>query len=426
MIALLLAALSLQTAPPDPPAPQDVDALEAEAEEARAASEAARAEADRIADEIAALQARLIEAAERVRRRGAAASEAELRFEELSLEAAMVEARLELERDSLNRVLAALQRIEGGAPPALAVSPGDAAKAARAAGLLSRAAPALSDRARAYAERLAELEALRDALDVQGETVADARAALAETRAEVDGLIAEKLDAERRLRAEAEDLSRRAARIADQAGDLRDLMADIRRFAAAEPRLNPRRGAVESGLAVDEASAAPPDLAGAVPTPRLRPRPSPALVAALPADAAPDAQRFADARGRLSPPAGGRLIAGAGESGPDGVARGGVWFETRPGAPVTAPFDGVVVYSGVFQTFDGVLMINTPDGYTLVLAGLGLIYVIEGQTVLAGEPVGLMSEGAQSAPRLYLEIWRDADQAEDPERWLRREHRRRG
>jgi murein hydrolase activator len=79
------------------------------------------------------------------------------------------------------------------------------------------------------------------------------------------------------------------------------------------------------------------------------------------------------------------------------------------------------VFAGEFQSFDAVLMINTPDGYTLILGGIGLLYASEGQSVLAGEPVGALPDGETA--RLYFEIRRNSDQAEDPEQWLRPEHR---
>ncbi|WP_158272042.1 murein hydrolase activator EnvC family protein [Marinicauda salina] len=409
---VLVAALLAQ--PADAPDPERIEALEAEAEETREQSEARAAEADALAAEIAELQARLVQAAERVRAAEASADTSEARLAELEAEEAALSEQLARERESLARVLAALQRFELADPPALAVTPDDAAEAARAAGLMARIAPMLEARAANLARRLEELAALRAELGDQRETVAEARARLAETRAEVSDLLAERRAAEQRLRAEAADLSDRAAEIASRARSLRELLAEIRRFADAEPRLAPRR-------------TEPPDPSG-VPVPRVRPERRPVeegeLMAALPVSGPAESMRFSDVRGRLRPPAGGRIVSGAGERGPDGVVREGVWFETRSRAQVTAPFDGVVVYAGPFQSFDGVLMINTADGYTLIIGGMALVYAAEGQSVLAGEPVGAMPDRENPPPRLYLEIRRNSDEADDPEMWLRPEFRR--
>lgn len=408
MFAALLAAALLVQQPPDP---EEIEALEAEAAQIDEAARARALEAEAIRAEIALLQQRLVDAGERVRVREAEADAARAELEVLEAEEAVLLRRLSSEQAGLARVLAALQRIELADPPALAVTPDDATEAARAAGLLAQIAPELERRAAAVRARLAELEALRVRLAGQAEALGDARERLAMTREEVQALIAERQDAEARLRAEADDLSRRARRIAERAGDLRDLLGEIRRFAAIEPRLAPRPQ--------------PPADLDRSPTPRLRPErlPEGVLVNARPLSGPVETLRFADMRGRLRPPARGALRVSAGAPGPDGVSRDGVWFQARAGGQVSAPFDGVVVYAGPFQGFDNILMINTPDGYTLILGGLALIYASEGQSLLAGEPVGVMPDGANRAPMLYFGIAQGSN-AVDPEAWLRPEFRR--
>ncbi|KAA5803604.1 peptidoglycan DD-metalloendopeptidase family protein [Alkalicaulis satelles] len=434
LITALMLALSLAMAQ-SAPDPERAEELESQAEALREEAEARRLDAEAASAEIALLQRRLAAAGDEVRARETEASRAVSELEALEAERAELRERLAADRAGLAQVLAALQRIALADPPALAVTPDDAAEAARAASLLAALAPQLEARARAVRERLAEIEALELRLTAQADAVADAREALSETRAEVEALIARRRDAERRLRAEADDLSSRAARIAREAGSLRELLAEIRRFAAAEPRLAPRFD-----------PPAPPEADGP-PVPRLapgredppeealgallaeaqqavRPSASGGLVDARPLTGPPETLRLADARGALRPPVNGRLAVRSGQPGPDGVRRDGVWFEAAPRAAVTAPFDGMTVYAGPFQGFDGVVMINTPDGYTIVLGGLALIYASEGQSLLTGEPVGLMSDRANPAPMLYLEIRRSSDDATDPEPWLRPEYRR--
>lgn len=412
LFALIL-ALALQDAAAQTPDPVEIEALEREAQEAREAARDSTERADALAAEIAALRARLVEAAERVRLREAVASEADARLAALEIEEAALKESLAAERASLARVLAALQRIETGSPPALAVSPDDAAEAARAAGLLANIAPQLEQRAHSVRLRLEELAALRIELQAQAGRVAEAETALDTTRAEVEALIAERRDRERQLRAESEDLSRRAAEIASRAQSLEELLSEIRRFAAAEPRLNPRR-------------LEPPEIPDGIPVPRLRPERGVqgVLLAAVPLSGEIEGLRFADARGELRPPAIGPLVTGYREAGRDGQRRDGVWFETRARAQVVAPFDGVVVYAGNFQSLEGVLLINTQDGYTLVIGGMAALYANEGQSVLTGEPIGAMPDRENPAPRLYFGIMRSTEQPENPENWLRPEFRR--
>lgn len=434
MLSLIAALLLLQT----PPDPDEIEAMEETARETRAISEARAAEADALRAEIAELQAQLVEAGARVEARERDASEAQVRLAELEREEAELNTRLMEERESLAGVLAALQRLELNAPPALAVTPEDAAEAARAAGLLATIAPELERRARALRADIEALQDVREALTGQRQQVDTARAALASVRSEVEALITARQTAERALRREADDLSRQASRMAAEAQSFRQLWDEINRFANASPRLAPRRPApiavaattstatttVETTTTLAEAAPVLPDTAER-PTQEL---PGAAtsdgsLLAALPADGA-GGLRFADMRGRLRPPAEGVILTRAGRPGPDGITREGLWLETRPGGQVTAPFDGVVVFAGPFQSFEAVVMINTTDGYTLILGGIGLLYAGEGQSVLAGEPVGRMPEREIPAPRLYLEIRRGSGAAENPEDWLRPEFRR--
>lgn len=403
MNALLLALLLLQT----PPDREEIEAMEETARETRAISEAREAEADALRQEIADLQARLVEAGSRVQTREAEAGSAEVRLETLQAEEDVLRTRLARERNSLVEVLAALQRLEMNAPPALAVSPGDASEAARAAGLLSTIAPELEARAQALRRDLEALARLRLELAGQRETVEAARSALANVRTEVEALIAERRAAEAALRQEAGDLARQAARIAAEAQSLRQLWEEITQLADIAPRLSPRRQQRAAMMA------------------DITTLDGDTLLSALPVEAASSGPGFGDMRGRLRPPVEGRVSSSAGQPGPDGIPREGLWLEARPGGQVSAPFDGVVVFAGPFQSFEAVLMINTSDGYTLILGGIGLLYAEEGQSVLAGEPVGLMPEREIPAPRLYYEVRRGTGTAENPENWLRAEYRAR-
>jgi septal ring factor EnvC (AmiA/AmiB activator) len=413
MTVLLALALLFQEAPAAAPQEEDAQQLEREAETLRDAARARELEAEAAAAEIALLQRRLVEAAERVRVREAEADDATDRLTALEAEEAELVERLNDERSDLVRVLAALQRIEIADPPALAINPDDAAEAARAAGLLAHLAPELQNRAESLSAQIEALRVLRLELVEQGARVETAREALDLMRDEVEALIEERRAAEARLRAEADDLSDRAEQIARDATSLLELIADIRRFAAAEPRLAPR---------IEPEPVPETD----IPIPRVRPQASEpmVLVDAQPLAGEDNVIRFADMRGRLRPPARGRLAVRMGDEGPDGVERDGVWFETGSRGQVSAPFDGLVVFTGNFPGLEGVLMINTSDGYTLALGGLALIHVSEGQSVLAGEPVGVMPQRESPSPMLYMEIRRSTDRAENPELWLRPEFRR--
>ena len=83
-----------------------------------------------------------------------------------------------------------------------------------------------------------------------------------------------------------------------------------------------------------------------------------------------------------------------------------------------------IVYAGEFRSYGQLLIINAGGGYHILLAGLSQIDAQLGQFVLAGEPVGVMSAGAnstqakpqESAPILYIEFRKD-QRPIDPDAW---------
>jgi septal ring factor EnvC (AmiA/AmiB activator) len=92
-------------------------------------------------------------------------------------------------------------------------------------------------------------------------------------------------------------------------------------------------------------------------------------------------------------------------------------IETRPAAQVIAPFDGRVVFAGDYRRYGQLLIIAHGEGYHSLLAGLGNIDVVVGQWVLAGEPVGRMTQADGRVPELYVEIRRNGE-AINPQSWL--------
>ena len=104
----------------------------------------------------------------------------------------------------------------------------------------------------------------------------------------------------------------------------------------------------------------------------------------------------------------------------------GLSIATRPGAQVTAPCDGWVVYSGPFRNYGQLLILNAGGGYHVLLAGMERISVDLGQFVVTGEPVAVMGGGRtvgrrrrdrlSSQPVLYVEFRKDGTPV-DPGPW---------
>jgi septal ring factor EnvC (AmiA/AmiB activator) len=112
---------------------------------------------------------------------------------------------------------------------------------------------------------------------------------------------------------------------------------------------------------------------------------------------------------------------------PDGLGgtEKGITIATRPGAQVTAPCDGWVVYAAPYRSYGQLLILNAGGGYHVLVAGMDRISVDVGQFVLTGEPVAVMGSGAPIAsvaavgagpPGLYVEFRKDGVPI-DPTPW---------
>lgn len=148
-----------------------------------------------------------------------------------------------------------------------------------------------------------------------------------------------------------------------------------------------------------------------------------------------EARSVAEMMGKLRPPVEGTVVRRFGEPDEKGAPSHGIVLRTRPGAQVKAPFDSRIMFAQPYKEYGHLLILSTRDGYHFVLAGMTKIYGVEGQTLLEGEPVGVMAAagagapegpigpgtddapGATAGPELYFEIRKDGKPT-DPLPWL--------
>ncbi|MEQ1653701.1 MAG: peptidoglycan DD-metalloendopeptidase family protein, partial [Hyphomicrobium sp.] len=93
-----------------------------------------------------------------------------------------------------------------------------------------------------------------------------------------------------------------------------------------------------------------------------------------------------------------------------GVKSRGATLTALPGSRIIAPWSGKVVFAGPFKGYGAILILQHAGDYHSLLAGFGRIDVSVGQTVTAGEPVGVMAAAKQGNwAELYFELRRDGD-----------------
>jgi septal ring factor EnvC (AmiA/AmiB activator) len=238
---------------------------------------------------------------------------------------------------------------------------------------------------------LNKLHTLRQQVATQRMTLAASANALDRDRRKIESLITQKRDLAKRTDQALVDTNQRLTALAAQARNLQGLIKSLDDDAK-------RPGGTGGQLVVDHIAAA-----GA------------AKVASLDG-----------LRGLLSLPANGELVSGFGADDGLGGHLAGVLLGTRPGAQVTSPCDGKILFAGPFRGYGQMLIIGVSGGYHVLLSGLANVDGVVGQEVLAGEPVGRMASNpkqiAGSAPgprggRLYMEFRRNGAPI-DPAPWF--------
>lgn len=372
------------------------------AREAQRQSAEAEASLKREIEQIGAdrrkLNEALIETATKLRGVESKIASTEARLRPLDANEQVIRKSLDGRRAVIGEVLAALQRIGHRPPPALIASPEDALQSVRTAMVLGAVLPEMRQQVDALAHDLTGLIAVRKQIAAERERLDAEVASLGQERLRMTALVDErqKQEAEREKALAAERT--RAANLAKQVDNLKDLI-----------------GKLEQGL--DAATRASRD-AG-------RGEQRPALSALHDPGRLSPAVAFASLRGRVPVPVNGVKLKEFGA--PDGIGgvEKGLSIATRAGAQVTAPADGWVVYAGPFRSYGQLLILNVGGGYHVLLAGMDRISVDLGQFVLTGEPVAVMGNGSHiaavlatgsSQPVLYIEFRKDGSPV-DPGPW---------
>ncbi|WP_156927285.1 murein hydrolase activator EnvC family protein [Azospirillum halopraeferens] len=401
-------------------------------------------QSEAIEAELEELRRTLVALADEARTREGELSELEESLQALEDEERDRADRLDMERQQIARLLAALQRLSRIPPEVAIARPDGPVDTLRSALMLRDAVPVLRARADALAGALRRLADVRERLEEQRTHARAARDALAGRRAEIARLVSRREELSRRTEEERREVARRMERLSVQAGDLRQLMdrVEAERRAAMEAaarreaeRLTAERRAAEAAeraaaarrlaeAAEDkrrreadakaaEAAAVERRAAEAAAVERraaetaaadLRAAESRAAVATAPA--APDLPPATLSAGGLRQPVGGPVVTRYGEADRYGSPSRGLTIRARAGSAVVAPSAGVVMFAGPFRNYGQILIVEHGNGYHSLIAGLGRIDTAVGNKVAAGEPIGLVPGAGDDAPELYYELRR--------------------
>ena len=384
------------------PDPEEIKRRAKELEDTREQQQRALQLQDKLKNDVAAigqdrtkLNQQLIDIAARVRDVEAQMADTEGRIRPLDAREQQIRVSLASRREEIAEVLAALQRAGRRAPPALLVRPEDALQSLRTAMLLGAVVPDLRARAVTLSGDLGELIALRKNISEERDRLSADRDRLKNDGTRLAALVQERQKNQAAVEKDMDAEKQRALALSKQTEGLQDLIGKMEQDVKSAAK----------AAAAAELQGTPVSLNGKPNLGALKDpgRLSPAIA-------------FASAKGLLPMPVNGTKIRNFGGSDGAGGQEKGISVATRPGAQVTTPCDGWVVYAGPFRSYGQLLILNAGGGYHVLIAGMERISVNIGQFVLTGEPVATMGTTSQvasilaaasSQPILYIEFRKD-------------------
>ncbi len=330
-----------------------------------------REKAQGVKKEIADVQRKMVAAAESIQEQEESLDKLEDKLGELEAQQELMKNRLEVRRAQRTRVLAALQSLAFKPTEALIAQPLPPQDTLRSALLLREAVPRLEYSTEGLRKDLTKIASLTTAIRAQYAQIKTLAKRLNEKRRGMNALIQKKSQLQTAFASESSRAKAKAENLAKQADNLKDLLAKLEAESKRRVKNTPK---------------------SEIPT-----------------------GSFMAARGRIPYPVKGSVIKKFGDPTESGATSKGVVVRTRAGAQVISPYDGTVLFAGPFRGYGQLIIIEHGDGYHTLLAGMGRLDTSVGQTLLAGEPVGIMV--AQSKPTLYIEL-RKNGQPINPAGWL--------
>ena len=343
---------------------------------------------------------RLIAIAKTIQSQETAVTTAEERILKLRKEEIILRSDLAEKQEVLSELLAGLQRLEQNPPPALVVEPNDVLAALRGAMMFGTLVPELRTEAEVLARKLTRLDHIRTAVEKEKSVLSASVTNLKTAQIDLDQLVARKKQMVFEGSGKLDGEKRRAAELAEKAKSLKQLISEL-----AAARLRQEAIKTKQALALEAEKKRQEEFL-------LRP-----------------SVAFSRTLGRLEYPVQGQILKRFGQDDGLGSELRGLAVATRALAQVTAPADGKVEFAGPFRSYGQLLILDAGEGYLVLMAGMKEISADIGQSVRAGEPVGIMGKGPSSVtllgdqiqearPVLYVEFRKNGEAVDSAPWWI--------
>jgi septal ring factor EnvC (AmiA/AmiB activator) len=406
---LALLALIAVAAHPGRPSNEDVTrqqldqveraraAEQAAQQEAAARAAAAQAEAQRLAADQVAAAARLRQAED-------ATAKAASRMDDLAAQRRAAKASLDARAETMQPLLPLIERLSLFPAETLLAVPGRPEDTLRGVLVLRGLAGELGQEAVALRREQARLAAATQALQDEATHLAAAEAKQQAEAAGLDRQIAAAESTQQQAEDEAAAAAQRAANEAGRADTLRGVLNELE----AQRKAEAARSQKEAERADRQKRAAEAAAARQRQAELQHPTGAGTIASA------------AQPHGQLVAPVAGTIFRSWGDP-TDGGPATGVSYHAPPAARVVSLCSGRVDFAAPFRSYGLLLIVDCGGGYHAVLAGFEKLDVRVGQSIAAGEPVGVMPTWQPGAggdkPALYVEL-RHGEQPVNPAPWL--------
>lgn len=378
---------------------QDLEQVEKQVQAQNKEHQKLREQAEQINSELKNVNQQMIRAAKQIQNNEESISKMEAELENLTANLKAAEVNFVQQDENLIKTLSALQSLALKPTESLFVQPLTPVEIIRSAMLLRETVPYLEENATRIRKELEQIEKKKTLVEKQVARIVQQKKTLEKEHEQMKTLVQKKSKLRNQVEIRSEQAKKKVDRLAGQAQDLRDLLNKLekeqqekrrkqeeeRRRLAEQERLR-REQEVEENQKREQVKTAD-------------------LIKFKPEVIKEIGDSFVKAKGALSRPARGPIITAYGQETAKGVSSKGIIIKTRPLAQVIAPFDGSVLFAGPFRGYGNLIIIEHGNGYTSLLAGLDTVDCDLGQMLLAGEPVGQMTNANDA--KLYMELRKD-------------------
>lgn len=364
--------------------------------------------------ELAAVSRQMVQKAKQIQNTEDRLSRMERDLDRLQNELQAAEADFIAEDKNLISTLYALQNLALKPTESLFVQPLTPVEIIRSAMLLRETVPFLAEEAAGIRKKLESITQKKAQVERQMDKISTDKQNLEREHRQMKKLIAQKSQMRSKIESQSAKAQQKIKELANQAKDIKELLIKLEKERIAREKIEKERQekqrrereqleryrAEQSEQQRDEKDEQ-----------ELHDN----LIKYKPEFIKEIGKKFVKAKGKISKPARGSIVVSYGEETAKGVTSKGISIQTRKEAQVISPFDGAVIFAGPFRGYGKIIIIDHGGGYMTLLAGLENIDCEVGQMLLAGEPIGQMSDSEET--NLYVELRKDSRPI-DPTAWI--------